>query len=141
MREISMVSIVDDDEIFRFTTELSLKRTIDQIAITTFEDGEQAINFIKDHLNNADKLPDVIFLDINMPFLDGWGFLEEFANIKGQLPKSITIYISSSSMDADDIERARQSLEVKGYIVKPITAEIFERVLREPDKLNEFLID
>jgi CheY-like chemotaxis protein len=115
------VCIVDDDDIYQFTmvkTLKSLKLTDD---IMVFSDGEEALNFMLDNLHNDQELPDIIFLDIDMPIMDGFQFMEEYVKIKPKLGKKITIYMVSSSVDPVDIERARKISEITDYIVKPIT--------------------
>jgi CheY-like chemotaxis protein len=78
-----------------------------------------------DNVDNSSNLPDVIFLDINMPVMDGFQFMEEYIKLKPQLSKQITIYMATSSVDEVDIKRAKQISEIADYLVKPI----------EPDKL------
>jgi len=55
-----------------------------------------------------------------MPVMDGWEFLQEYIVLKATLPKSITIYMVSSSVDSRDVERANEIGAISGYIVKPI---------------------
>ena len=113
------VCLIDDDQIytFGFKTLIKLKRLNSQV--TNFSDAGKAITWLKNSLNR-DNLPDVIFLDINMPVMDGWEFMREFAEIKPQLGKIITIYMLSSSIDLNDIYRARKIADVEDYIFKPI---------------------
>jgi CheY-like chemotaxis protein len=76
---------------------------------------------------NCDKpssLPDVILLDLNMPILDGWQFLDEF--VKLPIKKEIAIFIVTSSIDPSDIEMVKKYDIVKSYIMKPITAQKLE---------------
>jgi CheY-like chemotaxis protein len=80
------VCLIDDDQIyaFGFKTLIKLKGLNSQVA--NISDGSKAITWLKNSLNR-DNLPDVIFLDINMPVMDGWEFMHEFAEIKPQLGK------------------------------------------------------
>ncbi|WP_295714082.1 response regulator [Mucilaginibacter sp.] len=113
------VCLIDDDQIyaFGFKTLTKLKGLNSQV--THFSNGNAAIAWLKNSLNR-DNLPDVIFLDINMPVMDGWEFMHEFADIKPQLGKIITIYMLSSSIDLNDIYRARKIAGVEDYIFKPV---------------------
>ena len=72
------ILLVDDDEIYIYLTKRLLNDISEEIAVSSFTDGEQAIDFIKACTSEKVELPDVILLDVNMPFLDGWGFLLEF---------------------------------------------------------------
>ena len=76
-----------------------------------------------------EALPDIIFLDINMPFMDGWQFLEEYTKIKPTLSKQIVIYVVSSSISEYDIERARNNSNVSDYFVKPITVDTYKTLI------------
>jgi CheY-like chemotaxis protein len=81
-------------------------------------------------LENAteDRLPDIIFLDINMPVMDGWEFLNEFIKIKNNFEKKITLYVVSSSIDPRDLERAKSINLVTDYLIKPIELKKFEKI-------------
>lgn len=112
--------IVDDDEVFQFTIRIILKTITAVGDITVFYNGLDAINFILNNVNNQTDLPDVIFLDINMPVMDGFQFMEEYIKITPKLDKKITIYMISSSVDPIDIEKAKEIKEITNYIIKPI---------------------
>jgi CheY-like chemotaxis protein len=91
---------------------------------TFFENGFEAIEGIKNKLKQGENPPDLILLDINMPILDGWQFLDEFKLIKKLLNKEIIIYIVSSSDNHVDITKAKDyKEEVKNYYLKPMSPE------------------
>jgi CheY-like chemotaxis protein len=113
-------AIIDDDSIFHLTTRILIESHNIHKNILVFKNGKEAIDYIKDHKGNSDSLPDIILLDLNMPVMDGWDFLEEFLPIKDDCSKEIIIYIVSSSVDQNDIERAEKISAVKKYIVKPV---------------------
>ena len=118
------VFVVDDDKIFHFIIKkLLLNNNID-VNPTFFENGFEAIEGIKNKLKQGENPPDLILLDINMPILDGWQFLDEFKLIKKLLNKEIIIYIVSSSDNHVDITKAKDyKEEVKNYYLKPMTPE------------------
>ena len=124
-----IIALVDDDKIFQLTASRTIKSTQLTDRILQFENGEDALQFLKSNSANADELPDYIFLDINMPYVDGWMFLEDYAGLKGKLSKNIMIYMVSSSIDPRDVTRAKQNPEVKQYIIKPVTRERFIELL------------
>ncbi|MCK0192584.1 response regulator [Arenibacter sp. F20364] len=99
--------------------------------IMTFSDGEEALDFMLDNLHNDKELPDVIFLDIDMPIMDGFQFMEEYVKLKPSLGKKITIYMVSSSVDPVDIERAKKISEIADYMVKPITHNQLRNIVEE----------
>jgi CheY-like chemotaxis protein len=118
------VFVVDDDKIFHFIIKkLLLNNNID-VNPTFFENGFEAIEGIKNKLKQGENPPDLILLDINMPILDGWQFLDEFKLIKKLLNKEIIIYIVSSSDNHVDITKAKDyKEEVKNYYLKPMSPE------------------
>ena len=121
MKSIKKLFLVDDDEVFTFLTKRTIEETqlVDQIKI--FSNGQDAIDFLEKAAGDKELLPEVILLDINMPILDGWGFLEEFILLKPSIGKKITIYVVSTSISPYDLERAKNIAEVSDFIIKPIT--------------------
>ncbi|MDF3821448.1 response regulator [Leptospira sp. 96542] len=125
------ICIVDDDQIYQFTTKKIISKAGFTGEVLTFSDAEEAFAFIQAEAKNKDELPDLIFLDINMPFMDGWQFLDAYQKIKNEIPKTISIFLVSSSVDEADTERAAQIPEVTGYIFKPFTKEkLLESIAR-----------
>lgn len=123
------VALVDDDEIFQFISLKSLQATNAAKTILQFLNGEEALKYLSEKSNDRELLPDIIFLDINMPLIDGWMFLEEFRKIKPHLSKPITIYMASSSIDQKDIMKAKEIDEIADYVFKPISVEKFSALL------------
>ena len=125
-----IIALVDDDKIFQLTASKTLKATAMTDTILQFENGEQALRFLREHTADPESLPDYIVLDINLPMIDGWMFLDDYEHLKSDFPKPINIYMVSSSIDTRDIERARKNVNVKDYIVKPVTREKFMELLK-----------
>lgn len=130
MKKIDTICLVDDDNFFLFLTQKVIEgaNLVNQVKL--FPNGHEAIEFLKSAQVNKEELPEVILLDLNMPVLDGWGFLEEYLLIQPDLGKKITIYIVSSSIDPADFERARSISAVTDFIVKPVSKEKLLEVLR-----------
>lgn len=129
------ILLVDDDELYLYLMEKTIYQLSDKLVVTSFTDGEQAVEYIAKCTVEKIMLPEVIFLDINMPFLDGWGFLKEFKKLKPKLINNVNIYMVSSSMRKSDIKRASHFEELTGYVVKPVNkeqlAEIFKKIYQE----------
>ena len=123
MTTLKNLTIVDDDNIFVFLTTKIIEQTNLVDLIKVFGNGLDAINFLKENKNNVDALPDIILLDLSMPIMNGWQFLEEYNKLNPTIGKKITIYICSSSISPDDITRAKTISEVSDYIIKPITKD------------------
>jgi CheY-like chemotaxis protein len=122
MNPITM-ALVDDDELFVLLTKRIISRTdlVDQLQV--YKNGLDAINYLTLNSNNPDALPEIILLDLSMPILNGWQFLEAYSKIVSSIEKKITIYIYSSSISPDDFSRSKLIKEVSGYFVKPINRE------------------
>lgn len=124
------VCLIDDDKIYQFTAKKMLEATGMAKDIRSFYDGSEAIAFFSgENGKDPENLPDVIFLDINMPIMNGWEFLEEYEKIRNHFPKSMALYVVSSSVDDADIRRSRQYNSVTDYIVKPITRMRYQELL------------
>lgn len=123
MNSIKNLTLIDDDEVFVYLTRKTLNKSklVDQVQV--FENGLDALNFIKGNVGNREILPEVIFLDLSMPIMDGWQFLDEYSKLKLELMNKITIYICSSSISPDDVSRAKSINTVSDFIFKPITSQ------------------
>ena len=123
MKDIKTLTLIDDDNIFVFLTKKTIQLTNLVDLIKVFENGLDAINYLKENRDNPEVLPEIILLDLSMPIMNGWQFLEEFTKINSSIGKKITIYICSSSISHDDISRAKSISEVSDYIIKPVTKD------------------
>jgi len=118
------ILLVDDDEINNFISIKLIKKAIDNTAISACLNGKFAI----DELVNIQKhdpslLPDFILLDINMPIMNGWEFLDEYKRLNIDPLGKSKIYIISSSVFSNDINKARSYPLVKNFISKPLSVE------------------
>jgi CheY-like chemotaxis protein len=91
-------------------------------------DGRIIIEFLITNRFKPENLPDLIFLDLNMPGFSGWDFLEEFERLQSSFRKAINIYIVSSSIDPNDKLNASQYHFVKGFLTKPVKKERLEMI-------------
>lgn len=131
MSKLNKILLVDDDETSNFLTELMLKEMDLAQDVIISLNGEEALDYIKNHCETKDQCPELILLDINMPVMDGFEFLEEFEKIKdGYKNKKLNIVMLTSSNYFKDFEKAKK-FNVRGYINKPLTEEKIIQILEE----------
>ncbi|WP_339714220.1 response regulator [uncultured Kriegella sp.] len=140
MNNLLKTCIIDDDSIYRFTMAKTLESTKLPVDIMVFSDGEEALNFILANLGKDSELPDVIFLDIDMPVMDGFQFMEAYMKVKNNVGKHIAIFMVSSSLDPRDIAKANKISAISDYIVKPVGSvrlkSIIEMLMEEKKKAS-----
>lgn len=130
MRKINMSCIIDDDPIFVYGTKKVMKEVDFCEDVMVFHNGQDAINGLRELAEENKELPSLIFLDLNMPVMDGWDFLDDFITIPNNNREKVHVYVISSSIDANDFIRARNYEVVNNYILKPITPDDLIAVLR-----------
>jgi len=123
------VLIIDNDPIYRTISQKIIEKL--DLAETIFveKNGYTAIDFIINVLATKSKLPEIIFLDIEMPVMNGWEFMDEYCKIENTLLKGIEIYIVSSSISKLDKDKAKSYSEIKDFISKPLTIENLKTIL------------
>ena len=121
---MSKVFIIDDDPIHQRIAQIIIEKYQLFDEFISYTEAEKALKFLKENLKNTQSLPDIILLDLNMPVVDGWEFLEVFESLHKDLDKAIRIFIVTSSVDEKDKLRAQAYSSVKGFISKPLTPDI-----------------
>ncbi|MET3877456.1 response regulator [Chitinophaga sp. OAE865] len=124
MKLINTIFIVDDDPIHQQIAKIMIERQAISSHIRVFSDAQDVLDFLRENAGDVQALPDLILLDLNMPVMDGWEFLEEYAMFQDQLPKQIRIFVLTSSIDEKDKERVNAYSFVTGYLTKPLSKEI-----------------
>jgi len=121
--------LIDDDEIFVFLTKKTILKVSADVEVQVFADGQQAISHLQDIAGNNELLPDVIFLDLNMPVMDGWEFLDEYQKLDGFPLDGVPLYIVSSSISPYEMDRSAGIPVVTEFIIKPLVKEKFLEIL------------
>ncbi|MFV0531234.1 MAG: response regulator [Flavobacteriales bacterium] len=121
MNEIEKVLLVEDDKV----EVLKFKRVLKQLDIKSnfsiSKNGEEALNYLKE------ELPDLILLDLNMPRMNGFEFLEAIKNTRYE---KIPLFILTTSNSDQDIEKSKE-YKIKGYVVKPIRYEDYKSEIKQ----------
>lgn len=117
-----VIWVVDDDIIYQTIINKIIEKSGVFSSHFTFPNGNEALTSLKKILEDDDTaLPDIILLDINMPVMDGWEFMEEIKKIKSDIRKDIHIYIVSSSIALEDKNKSATFSNIMGYVPKPIS--------------------
>jgi CheY-like chemotaxis protein len=124
MREhIELVMLIDDNETDNFIHKRVIELTGFSKNIVVKNSGKSALEYIEKHKADITSLPDVIFLDINMPIVDGFVFLFEYENFPEEVKQKCKIAILSSSDNKRDIDRIVDNEYVINFITKPLSEE------------------
>lgn len=131
MGSIKHVCLIDDDHIFVYGAKRLMREINFFEELSVFNNGQDALDHFEAQSQNPEMVPSVIFLDLNMPVMNGWEFLEAFLDLPGIIVQDIAIYIMSSSVDPRDLEKIQAHPHIKNYILKPLTTEDLENLSRE----------
>lgn len=124
------VLLVDDDAVSNFINEITLQEMNFSNFIHVSENGMEALHYLTQSLMEGEEYPELILLDINMPVMDGFQFLEEFEKLPSNIRKSIRVVMLTSSNATLDISKAKR-YNINGYIVKPLCKSKLEEVFKE----------
>ncbi|GBF22143.1 response regulator of RpoS [Arenibacter sp. NBRC 103722] len=122
-----LVILVDDDPVFRYISSKMIEKVRPDFKIISFSQGKVALDFLRE--NYADEHLYYILLDINMPIMDGWKFLEAIEKIDFIKTEKVSIHIVSSSVDDSDIEKSKKYDLVQGFLHKPLSADRIKSII------------
>jgi len=113
--------VIDDDDINIFIIKKIVEKTGYEAKMVAKTNGQLAIDYLKELVEAGESFPQLILIDINMPVLNGWEFLEAYEKLG--IESDIDMYMLSSSVYENDIEKAKTYKTVKGFISKPLSIE------------------
>lgn len=123
---MSKVFIIDDDPIHQRIAQIMIAKHELFDEYTSYTEPDLALEYLRKNEKNEKSLPDVILLDLNMPVMDGWDFLEAFEKFEAELSKNVRVFIVTSSVDDKDKLRSKTFSCVKGFISKPLSPDIIK---------------
>lgn len=129
MRPKIKILIIDDDEINNLICTKVIKDYNEEAKVDSVTSGSKGLDYLNNLIYDQNgELPDVIFLDINMPAMNGWDFIREYRKINSDMNKDIKLFVLTSSQYYQDSELADQYTEVQKLITKPLTSEILQEI-------------
>ncbi|MCC6683468.1 MAG: response regulator [Bacteroidia bacterium] len=131
MNKVKFVLVVDDDQINNFVCSRMIKLSGISDHVECVLGGQEALDLIKKAAAENTQLPDLIFLDINMPGMNGWDFLDQYRTLAPELKTGSHIFMLSSSLYKDDIDKSSQYKEVAEYVIKPLSIEVLREIERK----------
>lgn len=120
--------VIDDDDINIFIIKKIVEKTGFDIDMVSKSNGQQAIDYLKNTIENNLPFPNLILIDINMPVMNGWEFIEAYQTLGVTFP--VDLYILSSSVYENDIEKTKSYTSVKGFISKPLSMERLTELIK-----------
>ncbi|MCC9135023.1 two-component system response regulator [Pontibacter silvestris] len=132
MGSLRRVVLIDDDQINNFVCETIIKNNNFANEVLSFEWAEDAVAFLsKVSQETPENFPDLIFLDINMPGMDGWSFIDEYRKLPEEITNKCCLFMLSSAVDRKDVITAKNMQEVKDFFSKPLSPEILDFIKDE----------
>ena len=138
---LNLILSIDDDRVTQMLNQMIFSRTAFAKKCLPFMNGAEAIQYFQQLSEmdaTADRIPAVIFLDLNMPITGGWDFLEKMKETIIHQYAGIKVVILSSSIDPDEKQRADDDTNVIAFLNKPLTLDMINALKQHPELKEEF---
>ena len=130
-KKLNSILLVDDDEATNFLHKIVLEEANIAEKIIIALNGEEALAIIRENAQNNIPQPDMIFLDINMPKMNGWEFVEEYQKIENTKNIKLLIIMLTVSLNPDDRKKANKLHSINGFLNKPLTIDVLEEIMED----------
>ncbi|MCB9002032.1 MAG: response regulator [Bacteroidales bacterium] len=127
--KVNCIMLIDDNENDNFFHERVIKKNDAANRIIIKESGERALDYLKNQKQYGEPNPDIIFLDINMPRMNGWEFLDEYNKLDSELKGKMVVVMLTTSAREEDKNQAKALNILTDFKSKPLTKEMLEEVL------------
>ena len=127
---LDCILLIDDDNPTNFIHEMVIETTGIETYVKSCDSGECALSYLNNDAHGSPK-PGIIFLDINMPGMNGWEFLDQFEKLSEQVKSNIVVAMLTTSVNPDDAVKAEQRGSVNSFFSKPLRKEYIEQLIKE----------
>jgi CheY-like chemotaxis protein len=129
--QLNCILLIDDDEPTNFLNRLTLEQANCTRDIRIAQSGQEALDYLHSCGQGRPPRPDLIFLDINMPAMDGWEFLEKYRSLPSERKADIVLIMLTTSLNPDDELRTQSIPEVSGFENKPLSQQRLNLLLEK----------
>ena len=129
--KLNCIVLIDDDEPTNFLHQLVIERTQCTEQVITFQDAREALAFLVSKIDGAYVQPELILLDINMPGMNGWEFMEAYEQLPAAQRGKVVVMMLTTSLNPDDKLHADAIQGVKGFLSKPLTKKLLLEILEQ----------
>lgn len=135
-QKLNCILFIDDDEPTNFISKMLIEESNCTEHVEIAQSGQAALNYLlnNEHVGGNNKnfpCPDLIFLDINMPAMNGWEFLDKYNELDQQHKGKVITVMLTTSLNPDDRTRANENPAISSFETKPLTQEKLDRILKE----------
>jgi len=127
---INYVLLIDDDKVTNYYNQRIVNKydkIKDVVAVTS---GKKALEYLKNAEKGLVEKPNLIFLDINMPAMNGWEFVQEYKKLNADFTKDIKLVMLTTSNNPDDYQRSLQIDSIDGFINKPLSTDLLSEIVK-----------
>lgn len=128
-KKINCILLIDDDKSTNFLHKIIIEETGVSEKVEAVQSGQEALDYLERKKEGLYPRPDLIFLDINMPGMNGWEFLEEYEKLDDNIKGEIMIMMLTTSINPDDEEKAKNTKFINEFLNKPLTTEALEKII------------
>lgn len=134
--KLNCILLIDDDESTNFLHEIIINQAGIANQVISLLSGPAALDYLQKKMNGEYPKPDLIFLDINMPGMNGWEFLDEYKKLEKSQQGKFVVVMLTTSLHPQDAERAQGMNEINDFMNKPLTIEMLNDVIEKyfPDR-------
>lgn len=128
-KPLDLIMLIDDDEYTNFIHERAIQKSGLCTNVISFQEAKNALEYLRDHTSESGGVPQLIFLDINMPIMNGWQFIDEYRKLPEESKAKRLLFMLTTSLNPDDEAKAREIGEMAGFHHKPLTVEGLKEIV------------